>query len=235
MSRRVEFVGNEHTNKSTRRGQNPICIVNHISEGSKESCINWFTSPTNHVSSAHFLVGKDGSIYQFVPIEEMAWANGLSVKDLDKATAKVVKKKGYNPNWYSVSIEHEGGYVKTKGALTEEQLSATIWLHRYIIDYVKVKFGEIIPIDREHILGHYEIDPVRKPFCPGEKFPFDEIIAKLNENSPFSDIDGHWAKASILTLKEKGIISGYSDGTFRPDKSISRAEVATIIAKVLKN
>ena len=45
----------------------------------------------------------------------------------------------------------------------------------------------------------------------------------------FSDIGEHWAKDSILNWVEKGLISGYSDGTFRPDRAITRAEFIYII------
>lgn len=45
----------------------------------------------------------------------------------------------------------------------------------------------------------------------------------------FSDVDGHWAEETIIKFKEKNIISGYPDGTFRPDNSVTRAEFAKII------
>lgn len=49
------------------------------------------------------------------------------------------------------------------------------------------------------------------------------------ENSEFSDIRGHWAEAFIEKWTKKGIISGFTDGTFRPDDMITRAEVAKIL------
>lgn len=177
----VKQAGSDKTNKSSRRGYAPEIIVDHITDGSAQSCINWFNSSNNTQSSAHFLVARDGKVYQFVAIEDNAWANGISASDIPKAKAAIVKSKGVNPNWYSVSIEHEGVYKETHGALTRAQLESTIMLHKYIIAYVKDKYNKVIPVDRDHILGHYEIDPVRKPFCPGEKFPFDYIIAELNK------------------------------------------------------
>lgn len=176
----VKWVGTDKTNKSTRRGYAPEIIVNHITDGSAQSCISWFNSPSNTGSSAHFLVARDGKVYQFVAIEDNAWANGINAADMQNAKAAIVKAKGVNPNWYSVSIEHEGIYKQTGGALTAEQLESTIMLHRYIIAYVKDKYNKVIPADRQHILGHYEIDPRNKPNCPGEKFPFDYIIVALN-------------------------------------------------------
>lgn len=45
----------------------------------------------------------------------------------------------------------------------------------------------------------------------------------------FSDIDGHWAEESIKRVSEKNIINGYTDGTFKPDNNVSRAEFAKIV------
>ena len=45
-----------------------------------------------------------------------------------------------------------------------------------------------------------------------------------------SDIKGHWAEESVRNLEKKGILNGYPDGTFRPDQSITRAEMAKILS-----
>lgn len=45
----------------------------------------------------------------------------------------------------------------------------------------------------------------------------------------FADVKDHWAKDTIAKWKEKGVISGYPDGTFRPDSSVNRAELAKIL------
>jgi hypothetical protein len=44
-----------------------------------------------------------------------------------------------------------------------------------------------------------------------------------------SDITGHWAEKDIVNWVEKGYIKGFPDGTFRPDKNISRAEFFAIV------
>lgn len=49
----------------------------------------------------------------------------------------------------------------------------------------------------------------------------------------FTDIQNHWAKASILTAAERNIFKGYPDGTFRPDAPVTRAEFAAIIYTAL--
>ena len=45
----------------------------------------------------------------------------------------------------------------------------------------------------------------------------------------FKDIKGHWAKDYIEWAADNGIFTGYKDGTFKPDKKISRAEFITIL------
>lgn len=49
----------------------------------------------------------------------------------------------------------------------------------------------------------------------------------------FSDVDNHWAKDSIEKLSQINIVKGYEDNTFRPDKNMTRAEVATIINRLI--
>ena len=46
---------------------------------------------------------------------------------------------------------------------------------------------------------------------------------------PFTDIDGHWAEDAIVREYERGVVKGSADGTFRPDDSLTRAEMATML------
>jgi hypothetical protein len=50
----------------------------------------------------------------------------------------------------------------------------------------------------------------------------------------FTDISNHWAQDYIGQMAQQGVISGYPDGTFRPNKAITRAEFATLLVKALK-
>ena len=56
---------------------------------------------------------------------------------------------------------------------------------------------------------------------------------KSNDSRTFSDIKGHWAKAYIERAAELGWISGFQDGTFRPDAYITRAQAVTMINRML--
>lgn len=50
----------------------------------------------------------------------------------------------------------------------------------------------------------------------------------------FKDMAGHWAEGTVAKLAGMGVISGYEDGSFRPDNEISRAEVTAILVRALK-
>lgn len=52
--------------------------------------------------------------------------------------------------------------------------------------------------------------------------------------NPFSDVPvGHWAYDAVAQLATDGVIEGYGDGTFRGDRSITRYEMAQMIAKAM--
>lgn len=61
----------------------------------------------------------------------------------------------------------------------------------------------------------------------------DDARAELDSTvNNFSDVNaGDWHNRAISTLANAGILRGYEDGTFRPDEPITRAEMATIIAR----
>jgi hypothetical protein len=49
----------------------------------------------------------------------------------------------------------------------------------------------------------------------------------------FKDIQGHWAEKSFLKMAERGAVHGYADGSFMPDRQITRAEFAVILVQAL--
>ena len=50
----------------------------------------------------------------------------------------------------------------------------------------------------------------------------------------FGDIQNHWAKDSVNELCEKGVISGFPDGTFKPDNQVTRAEFVKMLTQAFK-
>ena len=52
--------------------------------------------------------------------------------------------------------------------------------------------------------------------------------------NPFSDLPaGHWAYGAVAKLAAAGVVDGYPDGTFKGDRTMTRYEMAQIVAKAL--
>jgi hypothetical protein len=81
-------------------------------------------------------------------------------------------------------------------------------------------------------------DGTFKPDQPITRAEFAKMIAgfdSLEEVSynVFTDVDGHWATGFINSAAAKGWVSGYPDNTFKPEGSSTRAEIVTIINRML--
>jgi len=136
-------------------------------DGTLEAAYKLFQA-SNNVSS-HFGIGRDGRIWQFVRLEDSAWCQG-----------EVTSTDGYwwekvdNPNWYCISIELEGWEDEPK---SDDQMEALVWLCNKAI---LAKFPEI-PLDREHIIGHYQINPAHKT-DPGD-FDWEQFLDCLRRKT----------------------------------------------------
>lgn len=53
-----------------------------------------------------------------------------------------------------------------------------------------------------------------------------------NGKGQFKDIKDHWGMGSIMKLQNSGILQGYEDGTFRPEKILTMTELAVILDKL---
>lgn len=62
---------------------------------------------------------------------------------------------------------------------------------------------------------------------------FFGLICSSVQAAVLSDLNGHWSAGDVNRLIARGAIGGYPDGTFRPDKSISRAEFSKILRQSL--
>ncbi|MEK5490056.1 S-layer homology domain-containing protein [Paenibacillus sp. FSL R7-0297] len=59
----------------------------------------------------------------------------------------------------------------------------------------------------------------------------EAIAATKNQSISFKDTAGHWGSSTIATAVKLQIISGYADGSFRPDAPVTRAEFTAMIAR----
>ena len=81
-------------------------------------------------------------------------------------------------------------------------------------------------------------DGTFRPNAAITRAEFAAIAARFDNDgdktaAKFSDIANHWAKDEISIAYNNGWINGYPDGTFGPQRNITRAETATMINRVL--
>ena len=63
----------------------------------------------------------------------------------------------------------------------------------------------------------------------------EKMAADQTYSNTFSDVaKSHWAANNIGYMQQFGIITGYADGSFRPDASVTRAEFAAIASRFEK-
>ena len=65
----------------------------------------------------------------------------------------------------------------------------------------------------------------------GEYFVMDFDLTPLGAFFPFPDAFMHWAKANLLQAYTEGWISGFADGTMRPNDEITRSQLASILVR----
>lgn len=162
------------------KGYIPDIIVCHISFDYGR-IINLFYDEKNEVSS-HYAVSRTGDYKQFVSLENSAWANGTSLKENSDvyysfAKSDIVRHRATNANYYTFSIEHES----FDGSLTEAQYQTSLKLMCNIIDYLKETYNYDFIIDKEHIIGHIDVNPLVRVSCPGIYFPTDRFIKDLRK------------------------------------------------------
>ena len=142
---------------------------------------NHFYTKEDYVS-AHYIIRRDGFVKKLVNIEDRAWANGTSTNpDSDIyyrfARSNIINSNSLNANDYTISIEH----ISFDGSLSDEQFYSSVNTIKEIIREIKEKYNYDFIIDEEHIIGHRDVTPITRPYCPGDKFPMKKIIDELKK------------------------------------------------------
>ena len=146
------------------------------------------------------------------------------------------------------------GSVQPEGDITREEITSILYRitnHQYEKPFIAT--GDVFPdveagrwsthdieymADKEIVYGYPDGE-----FKPSRNLTRAEFAAlifrftgieKANIENPFTDFDEtHWAYNEILALTNSGLIEGYPDKTYKPENNITRAEVMTVINKLL--
>ena len=80
-------------------------------------------------------------------------------------------------------------------------------------------------------------DGTFRPNASVTRAEFANVASKFvnaKSGQGFNDLNGHWAQGAIEKLRSAGWVTGYGDGSFRPDAVITRAEVVSITNRMLE-
>ena len=195
-----------------RQGWIPDIIVCHITEGTFPGSINWVTNSQSQVSY-HFMISRRGEVTQCVNIRNMAWANGTTnnndSRDNRHSLITNVRNRRVNANLFTISIGFEGLHREMQGGLVLAQLEAAVNLIKFLREEVRRIWDVIIPVNRTHIVGHVDITPRTRPYCPGVNFPYAEIIRRLNAENQIPPPLPSFKVGDIVQFTGGGVFASY--------------------------
>lgn len=144
-------------NYSSRRGTKVTAVIlHHTGPGGSKAALSWLTSKESGVS-AHYVIDRDGKIYQLVKEEDKAWHCGVSA-------LKGVK----DCNTFSIGIEIVGNGTEE---FTQEQYDSIA----FVCKTAKTKYS----IDNSMIVGHKDIAlPLGRKTDPSP-FNWDKLFALI--------------------------------------------------------
>ena len=153
---------------------------------------------------------------------------------------------------YAYIVGYPDGNVKPEGNITRAEV-ATIFF-RLLTDESRDEFwsqtnpysdvseddwynNAVSTLTNAGIIDGYE-DGTFKPNGNITRAEFATIAVRFFEatyegENLFPDIDGHWAQDYINEAANAGIVDGYPDGTFGPQKLITRAEAMTMVNRTI--
>ena len=137
------------------------------------------------------------------------------------------------------------------GLQNERRIRAAIASAEYVVVKSEVSTDEInksleeLQNSIEVIRLPYMAGVSKDKFAPNQKITRAEAASVLkriiddkasaNDKSSFRDLkEGQWFYDNIVFIEKEGLISGYEDGTFKPNNPMTRAQFASMMANYLK-
>lgn len=183
----INFAGAHPANyRKGRGGLSPVAVVLHTMAGCMAGTRDWYKNPAAK-ASAHYGIGFDGAIDQYVSEDDSAYACGA----INRPTWPLIGLMGgVNPNRWTINVELEG---YPGDPITSAQMISLLWLVRDICG------RHPIPMDGDRIVGHYRIDSVNRPECPGPRLDFNRLFIDLKgANKPAVAVDDSVVYGEII-------------------------------------
>lgn len=205
-----------------------------------------------NVKIGFFDVKKDGKEYNE---QGFVFTNSYVHRHFIPVSPKPSKPTLNTGDHYAYVMGYPDGTVRPNGSITRAEVSTILF--RLLSDktrdeyfttessFTDVKAGawynnSIATLEKAGVI----VDTAKGgAFRPNEAITRAELAAMLAQFSDakpvkgvkFSDVSAeHWAYEAIAIAAKMGWIEGYPDGTFRPDATITRAEMMTLVNRALE-
>ncbi|MEN6351719.1 MAG: S-layer homology domain-containing protein [Syntrophomonas sp.] len=203
------------------------------SSGSSESA-----STGQLVKNSGATVSKDG-VSVVIPEGAVSSDIRITIAKAEESGLTVSGERTLVSNVYEIIKNKEGNFAKdvtitlpfTKGKAeqSKDELTLCCWSGSewVAVENVKVDWSAAtISGTINHLTKFAVLAKAITPAVPVTVQPETGVI--------LTDISGHWAHDAILAITANGAVSGYQDGSFKPDQTITRAEFATMLVKAFK-
>ncbi len=154
--------------------------------------------------------------------KDIATKLAKTVSDTMSVGYQLYQRADNNKDYYGVIRGAVG--VGTVGIIIEHSFHTNKKSCDWLLN--EYNLGQLAKAEAYTIAEHYGMLP--KPT------PTPAPVPTPTPTTPFPDVKGGWYAEAVNALKDKGVINGYPDGTFKPEDKCSRAEVAQMVYEVVK-
>ena len=175
--------------------------------------------------------GKDNGGFWFIP--------GSTTPSVEKPKHETAIHKLYIYGYEDNSFRPEGNMTRAEAAAMIARLQGLDLSNKAKPNFADVNSGWYNAVVNAVVNAGYMKGYPDGTFRPNGKITraeFAQMIKAIDKANtgmaPFADVKGHWAEAAINQAYANARITGYPDGTFRPNNHITRAEAVTIFNKL---
>ena len=182
-----------------------------VYSGLSEELVLKFSIPTPNIKEKDFLLNTYPADYSVVYLNDSIEKLDIKI-DINKEFNIAIDKKIYISNYETEFVVNE----------TDTSKQIVISIDAKANSHYTVAFEDGFIFSKTNMQSYRT------------KFEFDTLLRTdidLPDDAVFTDVSPeHWAYSYISELTAKNIISGYQDGTFKPENSITRAELAKLLS-----
>lgn len=178
----------------------------------------WATAAIAKAEAMGFLAGfPDGTFRPNLNLTRIqaivALVNGLQLSGGNPAALSVYRDRAQIPSYATLP-------------------TATATQRRMVVNHPQVDLLEpMVDITRAEVAALIYQSLVALGQAPAIASPFI-VVPDTRTVVAFADLTGHWAESFVRGMVNQELISGFSDGSFKPDLPMNRAQYAALLAKV---